>query len=65
MKYIGSIAPSKFFEAYNHSPFSRFLGFSGHKEMFSVKVAMCFMDSVSPNGFLFSFLHFYIYPEGE
>ena len=38
-------APSRLLEVYNHLPFSRFLGFSGHKEMLSVKLAMCFMDS--------------------
>jgi hypothetical protein len=41
-------------EVYNHSePFSRFLGCSGHKEMLSVKLPMCFMDSswkVRPEG---------------
>jgi len=45
MKYMRSITPSRLYEAYSHSLFARFLGISRHKEMLSVKLAMCFTDS--------------------
>jgi len=42
---VRGTAPSRSFEVYNHALFSRSLGFSGHKEMLSVNLAMLFKDS--------------------